>query len=99
LTDIGPTELRDYVFPAWADSLGWIIGTSTLIPFVVGAGYEIFVRKVVSVVEFLAMPQKIEKYIPTQRGMDLLRPTKKWMSQETKGQLDGQPMTPTSIHQ
>ena len=34
LTDIGPTEFAGYEFPVWADSLGWLMGTTTLAPFV-----------------------------------------------------------------
>lgn len=26
LTDLGSTEFRDYVFPPWADILGWMFG-------------------------------------------------------------------------
>lgn len=34
MTDIGPTEFAGYEFPRWADSLGWLMGASTLAPFV-----------------------------------------------------------------
>lgn len=34
LTDIGPTQYGDYLFPPLADTLGWLIGTSTLVPMV-----------------------------------------------------------------
>lgn len=34
MTDIGATEFAGYEFPKWADSLGWLIGASTLAPFV-----------------------------------------------------------------
>lgn len=37
LTDIDSTEFRGYVFPWWADVLGWMLGLSTLLPFVVFA--------------------------------------------------------------
>ena len=37
LTGIGPTQFRDYVFPVWADVLGWMLGLSTLMPLVVFA--------------------------------------------------------------
>jgi solute carrier family 6 amino acid transporter-like protein 5/7/9/14 len=40
LTDIGPTQFRGYVFPFWADVLGWMFGTATLVPFVVFAAIE-----------------------------------------------------------
>ncbi|GAB0092575.1 Transporter [Sergentomyia squamirostris] len=33
LTDIKGTEYRDYIFPVWADALGWILGATTLLPF------------------------------------------------------------------
>lgn len=37
LTDLGATEFRDYVFPLGADIGGWMLGLTTLIPFVVFA--------------------------------------------------------------
>lgn len=40
MSDIGPTEFGDYVFPDWADFLGWMIGTSTLLPFVIFVIYR-----------------------------------------------------------
>ncbi|XP_055703407.1 sodium- and chloride-dependent glycine transporter 1-like [Phlebotomus papatasi] len=33
MTDIKGTEHRGYKFPVWADTMGWIIGASTLAPF------------------------------------------------------------------
>jgi solute carrier family 6 (neurotransmitter transporter, glycine) member 5/9 len=39
LTDLGSTEFRGYVFPVWADTLGWLFGLSTLLPFVFYAIY------------------------------------------------------------
>jgi predicted Na+-dependent transporter len=86
LTDIGPTKLRDYVFPPWADAFGWFIGTATLVPFVIGAAYTLYKGKVVCfVTEFLF---KISNFIlfsvfVLQTGWDLLKPTDKWVSQET----------------
>lgn len=35
LTDLGSTEFRGYVFPWWADTIGWILGLTTLLPFVI----------------------------------------------------------------
>jgi solute carrier family 6 amino acid transporter-like protein 5/7/9/14 len=40
LTGIGPTQFRGYVFPVWADILGWMFGLSTLMPFIVFAIIE-----------------------------------------------------------
>lgn len=37
LTDLGATQFRGYVFPWWADTLGWMFGLTTLVPFVVFA--------------------------------------------------------------
>lgn len=37
LTGVKQTQFRDYLFPIWADVLGWLFGTSTLVPFVVFA--------------------------------------------------------------
>jgi Sodium:neurotransmitter symporter family len=37
LTDLGATEFRGYVFPWWADVIGWMFGLSTLLPFVIFA--------------------------------------------------------------
>lgn len=34
MTDIGATEFGGYVFPDWADAIGWLIGASTLMPFI-----------------------------------------------------------------
>lgn len=45
LTDLGSTEFRDYVFPLWADVLGWMFGLATLLPFVVFASIEIVKNK------------------------------------------------------
>ncbi|XP_059613592.1 sodium- and chloride-dependent glycine transporter 1-like [Phlebotomus argentipes] len=33
MTDIKRLKYRDYVYPAWADALGWIMGAITLVPF------------------------------------------------------------------
>lgn len=33
------TYYENYVFPLWADSLGWLIGLSTLAPLFIMAGY------------------------------------------------------------
>lgn len=41
MMDIGPTKFGDYVFPYWADALGWTIGASTIIPFVVFLLYRL----------------------------------------------------------
>lgn len=48
LTDITPTEYNGYVFPWWADMLGWFMGASTLVPFIVGIAYRYFKDKPVS---------------------------------------------------
>ncbi|KAG5680362.1 hypothetical protein PVAND_009871 [Polypedilum vanderplanki] len=45
LTDLGPSEFRDYVFPLWADILGWMFGLATLVPFIVFAIYQLIVVK------------------------------------------------------
>lgn len=42
MANIGPTEFGDYVFPIWADLLGWLIGACTLLPFILFSFYEIF---------------------------------------------------------
>lgn len=37
VTNLGTTSFRDYIFPIWADTIGWIIGTTTILPlFLVG---------------------------------------------------------------
>jgi solute carrier family 6 (neurotransmitter transporter, glycine) member 5/9 len=41
LTDLSPTEFGDYVFPVWADVLGYMFGLATLTPFVVFAIIQI----------------------------------------------------------
>lgn len=33
LTGASPTQFRDYLFPLWADVLGWLLGAATLVPF------------------------------------------------------------------
>lgn len=45
LTDLGATEFRDYVFPLWADIIGWMFGLATLVPFVVFAVVEVAKHK------------------------------------------------------
>lgn len=52
MTDIGPTEFGDYIFPAWADAFGWLIGASTLAPFVIFLIYRL-IKGPVSVSAFL----------------------------------------------
>jgi hypothetical protein len=37
LTGAKQTQFREYVFPLWADVLGWLFGASTLVPFIVFA--------------------------------------------------------------
>lgn len=37
MTDLGATKFGDYWFPQWADALGWMMGASTLAPFVIFA--------------------------------------------------------------
>lgn len=34
MSGIKPTQFDDYIFPEWADILGWMVGASTLLPFV-----------------------------------------------------------------
>jgi SNF family Na+-dependent transporter len=45
LTDLGSTEFHGYVFPAWADILGWMFGLATLVPFVVFAIVQVVKHK------------------------------------------------------
>ncbi|XP_055378881.1 sodium- and chloride-dependent glycine transporter 1-like [Condylostylus longicornis] len=45
MTEIKPTEFRDYKFPGWADALGWMIGASTLAPFPIAIIYRLFNSK------------------------------------------------------
>lgn len=33
ILNIKATEFNGYVFPRWADSIGWMVGASTLFPF------------------------------------------------------------------
>lgn len=40
MTAIGPTQFGDYIFPEWADIFGWMIGASTLAPFVIFVIYR-----------------------------------------------------------
>jgi SNF family Na+-dependent transporter len=41
LTDLSATKFGDYVFPWWADVLGYLFGLATLVPFVVFAIIQI----------------------------------------------------------
>lgn len=41
LTGITPTQFDDYIFPVWADVLGWMFGLSTLLPFIIFAIIEL----------------------------------------------------------
>lgn len=34
MTGIKPTQFDEYIFPEWADIMGWMVGASTLLPFV-----------------------------------------------------------------
>ncbi|CRK99499.1 CLUMA_CG012818, isoform A [Clunio marinus] len=45
LTDLGATEFHGYIFPLWADLIGWMFGLSTLIPMIVLAVIVIVKRK------------------------------------------------------
>lgn len=45
LTDIDATEFRGYVFPLWADVIGWMFGFATLVPFFVFAIIELVTNK------------------------------------------------------
>lgn len=40
-----PASYEDYVFPVWADSIGWLIGITTLVPFFIGVGWVIWQGK------------------------------------------------------
>lgn len=42
MTELGPTNYGDYQFPVWADSLGWMMGASTLAPFPIFVVYRYF---------------------------------------------------------
>lgn len=46
LKDTQPSQFGDYVFPVWADSLGWLVGASTLAPFIVMLAYHLINREV-----------------------------------------------------
>lgn len=41
MLNIGATEFHHYVFPQWADSLGWMVGASTLLPFAILIAYHL----------------------------------------------------------
>lgn len=45
LTGITATHFNGYKFPIWADSLGWLIGASTLAPFPIFLIYRVLNRK------------------------------------------------------
>lgn len=40
LTKIEKTQFRDYVFPDLADTFGWLIGTTTIVPLITVAIYQ-----------------------------------------------------------
>lgn len=46
MTDIGATKFGDYEFPVWADAIGWLVGSSTLAPFVGFLIYQIIKKRV-----------------------------------------------------
>lgn len=52
LTDIGPTYylvyFEEYKFPVWADAIGWLLGTATLLPFPCFLIYQIIKYRKVS---------------------------------------------------
>jgi solute carrier family 6 amino acid transporter-like protein 5/7/9/14 len=70
LTDLGATEFRDYVFPVWADILGWMFGLATLVPFVVFA-----------VIQLAEGKNNIKDTFKL-----LVTPTTQWGPQEVDGQ-------------
>lgn len=41
LTDIGASEFRGYVFPWWADVIGWMVGLATFLPFIIFATIQL----------------------------------------------------------
>ncbi|CAG9805042.1 unnamed protein product [Chironomus riparius] len=54
LTGIEPTKFGDYIFPVWADVLGWMFGLSTLVPFIV-----------FGIIELIKAEDKISVFRPT----------------------------------
>lgn len=46
MTVVEPTKFGEYVFPDWADALGWLVGASTLMPFFGCLIYQIFIKRV-----------------------------------------------------
>lgn len=46
MINMTPTEFNDYRFPQWADLIGWMVGVSTLLPFVVAIAYHLLKEKV-----------------------------------------------------
>lgn len=46
MMEIEPTQFGEYVFPEWADILGWVFGSCTLLPFIVAVIYHLIRGKV-----------------------------------------------------
>lgn len=52
MTDLGATKFGDYIFPEWADAMGWMMGASTLAPLVIFAVIHLLRKPKVSEVWF-----------------------------------------------
>lgn len=55
LKDTPHASFEDYIFPGWADALGWLVGASTLVPFVIGLAYHL-IKGEVSVQRVMSLP-------------------------------------------
>lgn len=47
---------EDYIFPAWADAIGILIGLTTLVPIPIYTMYLLFKRKIVSISQQIIIP-------------------------------------------
>lgn len=47
MSTMTPATYEDYIFPKWADSLGWMMGLSTLVPFFIWAAIVVWKRNYV----------------------------------------------------
>ncbi|XP_037036283.1 sodium- and chloride-dependent GABA transporter 2-like [Bradysia coprophila] len=74
MTDIGPTEFGEYEFPRWADSLGWLMGASTLAPFVFFLIYNL-IKGTRGWALFKSSPKWVPQEGASQQTNDVFTPT------------------------
>lgn len=81
---IGATRFNNYIFPHWADMLGWSIGACTLIPFPIFIIYNLIRGKVCSVLSSCDVWNCLMILFCPQSFSDLFKTAPEWISQEER---------------